>query len=464
MYKRTKRITSIAAAIMLAASMMAGCGGSASTATTKAATATTKAAATTAAATTKAAAGTTAAATTKAAAGATTKAAASGTTSAKTVANSGGTKTVVQDPYAQATTDWEKTANIYATKETDDELYKKAQEEGGEITVYSISSRTPKVVESFNAKYPKIKATSFDIDTNQLIEKVTREHEAGQYVCDVAHIKDEDGSKYKEYIANKIFYNYKPADILSHIDATLTATQTPLYIELTQLFYNTEKYPDGSPVKNIWELTDAKWKGKIVMQNPLDNVSWGAWITGFCCGKVPDELAKAYKELYNKDITLSAGCENAGYEFLKRLRANNPVYTASSDEAAQAVGTPGQTDPPIGFSASSKLRKAVDNGWKLNSVNLYPTNGIPAINTLYIVQGCKHPAGAKLFIRFMMGDTDGDLSGYKQFNTLGGWPVRDDIKAAEGSTPLSEMHISPFDPDQIYDNFNKVRDFWQALN
>ena len=192
---------------------------------------------------------------------------------------------------------WEETANMSATDETDEELYEQAIAEGGEVTLYSISSRCEKVAEAFMAKYPEIKCTAFDISTNELLDKVTREHEAGQYVADVVHIKDQDGSLYNEYVKNKIFYLYQPADIFAHIDPSYTETATPLYIELTQLFYNAETYPDGSPITNIWELTMPEWKGKIMMQNPLDNVSWGSWITGFCVGDVPDQLAAAYKEL-----------------------------------------------------------------------------------------------------------------------------------------------------------------------
>lgn len=360
-------------------------------------------------------------------------------------------------------TEWEQKANIFATDETDEELYQQAIEEGGTVTLYSISSRCGKVAEAFMAKYPELKCESFDISTNELLEKVTREHEAGQYVADVVHIKDQDGSLYNEYVKNKVFYLYQPADIFSHIDSQYTDTATPLYIELTQLFYNAEAYPDGSPITNIWQLTEPQWQGKIMMQNPLDNLSWGSWITGFCVGEVPDQLAAAYKELYGEDLVLSEGCANAGYEFLKRLHDNKPTYTSSSDEIAESVGTPGQSDPPVGFSASSKLRKNEDNGWVLAPVNLYPTTGIPAINTLYVVEGCQHPAAAKLLIRFMMGGIDGDTSGYEPFNTLGGWPVRDDIEPAEGSVPYAEMNVSPFDPDEIYVNYNTVRDFWQML-
>ena len=199
------------------------------------------------------------------------------------------------------------------------------------------------------------------------------------------------------------------------------------------------------------------------MQDPLNNVGWGSWLTGFCVGDTPDQLAAAYEELYGEELVLSEGCANAGYEFLKRLRENEPIFTSASDEVAEAVGTPGQSDPPIGFCASSKLRKNEDNGWVLAPVNLYPTTGIPAINTLYVVEGCEHPAAAKLLIRFMMGGIDGDTSGYEPFNTLGGWPVRDDIEPAEGSVPYEEMNVSPFDPNSIYTEFMNVRDFWQML-
>ena len=368
-----------------------------------------------------------------------------------------------EQPAETQLTDWEKSSNIYVTDETDEELYQQAIAEGGEMTFYSISSRCGKVADAFMAKYPEIKVTAVDISTNELLEKVTREYDAGIHTADMIHIKDQDGSLYKEYVQAGKFYNYQPADIFAHIDPKYTETATPLYIEMTQFFYNTEVYPDGSPITNIWQVTEPQWKGKILMQNPLDNLSWGSWIAGFCVSDTPDKLAASYKELYGKDLELSEGCANAGYEFLKRLHDNQPTYTASSDEVAENIGAPGQKDPPIGFCASSKLRKAADNGWMVGVANLEPTNGIPAINTLYVVEGALHPAAAKLMIRFMMGGIDGDLSGYKPFNTLGGWPVRDDIEPAEGSVPFAEMNVATFDAEEIYVNYNTVRDFWQML-
>ena len=104
-----------------------------------------------------------------------------------------------QDPNAAAAagtlelTDWEQSSGIFNTDETDEELYEKAKEEG-KVTVYSISSRITKVAKAFSEKYPGVEVEPFDISTNELLEKVTREYDAGQHVADVVHIKDQDGT------------------------------------------------------------------------------------------------------------------------------------------------------------------------------------------------------------------------------------------------------------------------------
>ena len=106
-------------------------------------------------------------------------------------------------PQAESTeaalTEWEKASGIYNTDETDEELYELAKQEGS-VTLYSISSRCGKVADAFNAKYPGVVCTAFDISGSELLEKVTREYEAGQYVADVVHYKDQDGSVYADLL------------------------------------------------------------------------------------------------------------------------------------------------------------------------------------------------------------------------------------------------------------------------
>ena len=102
-------------------------------------------------------------------------------------------------------TEWEKSSGIFNTDETEEELYELAKQEGS-VTLYSISSRCGKVANAFNAKYPGVVCTAFDISGSELLEKVTREYEAGRYVADVVHYKDQDGSIYAEYVESNIFY------------------------------------------------------------------------------------------------------------------------------------------------------------------------------------------------------------------------------------------------------------------
>ncbi len=88
-------------------------------------------------------------------------------------------KTEAQDPASGDLTEWEQSSGIYNTNETDEELYQKALEEGATVTLYSISSRCGKVAEAFMEKYPGLECVPFDISTNDLLEKVTKEYEAG---------------------------------------------------------------------------------------------------------------------------------------------------------------------------------------------------------------------------------------------------------------------------------------------
>ncbi|OON98319.1 MAG: hypothetical protein ATN35_05500 [Epulopiscium sp. Nele67-Bin004] len=392
------------------------------------------------------------------ASGATTNNNTSSSTASETTSNTSATVDTANSGY----TDWEEKSGIFITDETEAELYEKAKEEGS-VVLYSISSRCETIAEAFNEKYPGVICEPYDISSDELLEKVTREHAAGRNVADVVHIKDQDGTLYNEYVQNKIFYNYQPDDIMEHIDPAYSEYVTPVYIELTQLFYNGEAYPDGAPVDTLWDLTREEWNGKIVMQNPVDNSSLMSWIAGFTFDDTAQELADLYEVEFGEPLVLSAECPNAGYEFLKQLKANDLVYTTSSDEASEAIGTRGQTNPPIGFAASSKMRKNESNDWVLEPVNVLPNTGVPQINGLYMVEGSEHTAAAKLLIRFIMGGDDGTSEGYEPFNTLGGWPVRDDIQPVDGVLPLSELNLGTYDPMATYDVINDVYDFWLML-
>ena len=379
-------------------------------------------------------------------------------TSAASTGNNVADSTTAPEP---AVTDWAVDNRIDDGSQTTEELYELAKEEG-KVVLYSISSRCVKVKESFEAQYPGITCEVYDISQNELLEKVTREYEAGVRNADVIHLKDQEGSIYTEMILGGMVHNYYPDDIVATIENTnYTKYAMPLYIELSQWFYNAETYPDGPPIDSWWDLTRPEWKGKFMMQNPLNDMSLLANLTAFT--QYPEVLAEDYEREFGEPITLSDKCPTAAHEFFKRLVENDIIYTSSSDEICEAVGTTGQADPPVGYASSSKIRKNESDGWVLAPINMLPNTGIPAQNNMYIVNECPHPNAAKLLVRWMAGESDGKGGGFSPFNTLGGWPVRNNVALAEGSTPLEELRVAPFDPEFIYQSFPQFNDFWISI-
>lgn len=340
--------------------------------------------------------------------------------------------------------------------QTADELYELAKAEGA-VVLYSISSRCGKVADSFNAQYPGVICEAYDISSDELMEKVTREYAAGVRNADVVHCKDLDGSVYMEQVLNNVFHNYYPDEIVSSVsNKALLTYSMPLYLELNQWFYNGNLYTE-SPIDSWWDLTRPEWKGNLLMQDPISNHNYMAVFASF------PQYSKLFEEEYEREfgekITYTCGVEDAAYELIYRLFQNDIVFTASSDETCESTAGVGVTEKKLGYGASSKVRKNKDNGWALVPINILPATGIPNPNNLYIVDECPHPNAAKLLVRWMLGEKDGTGKGFDPFNTLGGWSIRDNVALAEGSTPLSELHVFDFDCMYVYQTVPEMEDF-----
>ena len=358
----------------------------------------------------------------------------------------------------QETADWAKKVALYED-ETPEQLYEKAKKEGT-VVIYSISARMKKVKDSFEKQYPGLTLEVYNLSTNEVLEKISREYDSGVRTADVIHIKDQDGSLYLDYVQKGKFHTYKPADIIKHIDPKYSQKAMPFYMELNEWFYNDEAYPDGPPISSWWDLTKPEWKGRILITNPLDNHSHMCIYVGLVLDA--EALAQDYKRVFGEEITLH-GTENAGYELLKRLMENDPVYISSSSEMVEAVGTRGQKNPPLAYASSSKMRERKEKGYALQVISqITPHTGLSGLNTLYIVNEAPHPAGAKLLIRWLMGEADGKGAGFKPFNTIGGWPLRDDVKGVD-PVPLSEINIQDIDKTEIYYKLRDVSDYWLSI-
>ncbi len=347
---------------------------------------------------------------------------------------------------------WAAENKIDDGSQTAEELYELAKKEG-KVVLYSISSRCTKVADSFNAQYPGVVCEAYDLNSGEIVEKIMREYDSGIINCDVVHCKDMDGAYHTEFVQKGLFHVYRPDDIIAHIPENLRQYTMPFYIELQNWFYNYE-LADEQPINSWWDLTKPEWSGKFNFTAPTSTGDVTAALTALTA--YSDEFAANYEEVFGEPITYTCGVENAVYELIFRLQNNNPLQM-KTDESLEALSMADSLI--ISMGPSSKLRNNASKGWKLKEIKIEPYVGIPATNVVYIVDHCPHPNAAKLLVRWICGEADGKGEGNKPFQTLGGWPVRDDIPATEGMSTLESMNIIPEDPAYVYAHIADLIDF-----
>lgn len=344
---------------------------------------------------------------------------------------------------------WAKEHKLDET-ETVDELYEKAKEEGS-VIIYAKSSRFKDVKTSFEAEYPGITVEPYKISRTDIVEKLVREHDAGVYNSDVVFTSVE-----QKLLDDGYLHTYGPSDILeNYVDSYQEASPLIHIVDIKPVYYNTDAF-DEAPVSSWWDLTDPEWEGKVLINDPITDISLSE--TFLAMIENSDEMSESYKEKYGEEIELTE--ENAGYEFIKRFIENDPVLISSGEDIVESIGQSGKESTHIGIAPSSKLRHVEQNNLPISATfDLEPKISAIGTSTMYISNHAPNPNAAKLLIRWAMGEADGEAAGLEPFNKLGSWVPRDDI---ENPNPISVDEINAWHIDQeFYDaNFTKFRNFW----
>lgn len=351
---------------------------------------------------------------------------------------------------------WLEDAHLDAA-ETPEELYEKALTENT-LVIYSSSTRVMDVKDSFEAQYPGLTVYIKDTRSVDLVNELKTDFENRDYICDIVLCSDDNGIISQELIPEGIVYKYVPYDIADKIRPENDTATLPLVAEIEMAFYNTKVY-SAPPVNNWWELTEERFYGKVVMPNPIKSFS-AMGLVGMTV-KNSDVMAQAYRDLYGTELELKDG-ETAGEVYWRLLTENGLILVNSSDEVVELVGTPGLADPPIGIMVSSKLRMS-DVGFNIEPIyDMAYFAGTYTPNSIMIAGGSKNINSAKLFIRWILGETDGQGEGFKPYLQKGAWSVRTDIQS-ESKVSIDELEYFPLDPEYIYDNLDNITRYWLTL-
>ncbi|MDR7523417.1 MAG: substrate-binding domain-containing protein [Armatimonadota bacterium] len=357
-----------------------------------------------------------------------------------------------------ATQEWLKAARLgpYVEPRFDAAvLYEQARREGA-VTVYSYSSRIHAIGSTFEKQYPGIKVNAFDLDGAEIITKVLAEQRARNYQADLIFLPEVATVKH-QLMPRWMVFNYVPPDLVTKIPRQYREPLLARHFSFRVVFYNNERYA-SPPVNNLWDLTRPEWKGRVMLPDPLKIPEYLSFLVTVV--QRADEMAAAHQRKYG-ELRLSPGIENAGYEWIRRLLANDLIIAPSTDEVTNAIGRPGQTAPPIGISAWSRMRDKVRRPTLRfePALAMEPVAAVSDLTILAIPAHAPHPAAAKLLIRWMMGDEKGG-QGFEPFYIEGHLPTRTDVPPPPGMPMLYHLKVWDQDYDVIWKQSNKVREFW----
>ena len=345
----------------------------------------------------------------------------------------------------------------------------------GEVSVYTASGRIAKVVDHFQALYPGITLTVYDLGSVKTIEKTVREQDAGIFTADVITTGN-SGQVIHELLANNRIFNYVPAHFKDKIPEE---NRDPLLIRVNEamvFFYNAEANPDGSPISNVWELTQDKYKGRVGIKNPMSS---GSSLMGLATlVQYPEEMAAAYKRLTGEAIVLGVGVPDAGYEFVRRLLANDAVIFKSGSKLADAAGAKGQDDAMIAMTSMTYISRNDDKG-NVNAIisDLDPVSRMVYPNFMSIGANAPHPNAAKVLIAYLLGSPDITLDtklekpyiegasfdllqGLAPYHDAGSVSPRSDVPLPLGGEIWDEMVGWNVSADFMWQQGPRLRDFW----
>lgn len=358
---------------------------------------------------------------------------------------------------------------------TDEELYQLALEEvkdGSEITVYATSSKMLKAEDKFEEAFPGLNLTVMDMDQDEVLEKCKLEANAGNIFGDVLQAKDVNGDVFFDFYEEGYCSAFYPKDICSQIDEDLLRYGYPLYASQSFWYYNTEAFPDGQPVHSWWEIIekdeDGNQKYRLFTKEIGTETAYLSLFASFIVNA--DQMEQSYVDTYGKPLEYTydaSGFEfdvpenNAGVEFMWRFSQMKMTFIGDGDELVLAVHNSTAEDPALCLASGGKIGNRDESGYNIGWVtNLTPYTGLENCEYMYVVTGCKHPAGARLFIRFITGGADGKSGGLKPFSKEGNWPVRSDVECDWNPVGLAESGAVSADIAAINKVFLDTQDLW----
>lgn len=251
-------------------------------------------------------------------------------------------------------------------------LVEKAKAEG-KVAFYASITAVEPILDDFGKRYG-VKAGYTRLSTSKFIATIMTEHAAGKLTADVLQAP----MPVLEFLMEKgVLASYvSPAAAGYPKWANRDGKIQSFGIECAALIYNKDLVKPADVPKKYEDLTDPKWKGKIVMADPSSHPTTISWLIG-----LKENVIKSEAEWM---------------KFLKGLAANKPMFVASFGPTPAPIES---GEKLIGISMPKYIitKAPAPLDWAKVS---QPMMGTP--RGMAITAGAPHPNAARLFVDYWL--------------------------------------------------------------
>lgn len=202
------------------------------------------------------------------------------------------------------------------------------------------------------------------------------------------------------------------------------------------LIYNTKMLKETDVPKSIFELTDARWKGKAALAYPL-------------FGTTATHVAAMYVGLGQEKTE----------EYLRALKTNG-VVIVDGNSTARDVVVEGRF--PVAFTDTDDVNVAIQSGKPVKMV--YPdSDGIGTLlipNTVALIRDCPHPDEGKILIDYLLSR---EVESKLAFCESANMPIRDGVKKPPHVPEFSSIKAMEVNYYKVAENLDKSARFCQGL-
>jgi iron(III) transport system substrate-binding protein len=255
----------------------------------------------------------------------------------------------------------------------DDAALAKAKAEGS-VAFYANITAVEPIMKAFTGD-TGVKAEYTRISTTKFVATAITEHEAGKFMADVVQgpLPVLEVLKAKGMLAA-----YRSPAAAGYPEWSRKDERIQLFgIEYVGLIYNKERVKKADVPKRYEDLTDAKWKDKIVMANPANHATTIAWLIG-----LKENVFKSEAEWM---------------KFVKGLAANKPMFVASFGPTPAPIES---GEKLIGISMPKYIITKAPAPLDWARLQNQPLMGTP--RAIAVTSTAPHPNAARAFVDYWL--------------------------------------------------------------